>query len=302
MAITSAYLGLILIWTTTPLGIKWSGEDAGFLFGVTGRMLISLLLALLLVFLLRHPLPWHRQARKTYLAAGLGIYFAMISVYWAAQSLPSGWISVLYGLTPLITAVFASRLLGEQVFSLSKLLGMLLGVSGLVVIFAQGLSMSDAVLPALSVLLFSVISHAASAVMVKRLDPGLPGLVITSGGLLIAVPLFLLTWLLTGEPAPQSVGFRTGAAILYLGVVGSVVGFALYYYVLKNLAATRVALITLITPVSALLLGIWLNDEQVTASIIAGTALILGGLFSFEYGDRVRAVVIADRVKQYGSQ
>ncbi|HLF97561.1 MAG TPA: EamA family transporter, partial [Methylococcaceae bacterium] len=41
MRVPLAYIGVILLWATTPLAIKWSGEGPGFLFGVTGRMAIG---------------------------------------------------------------------------------------------------------------------------------------------------------------------------------------------------------------------------------------------------------------------
>ncbi|MDX1336059.1 MAG: EamA family transporter, partial [Gammaproteobacteria bacterium] len=42
MSVPAAYMGIIMIWATTPLAIKWSGESVGFLFGVSARMLIGL--------------------------------------------------------------------------------------------------------------------------------------------------------------------------------------------------------------------------------------------------------------------
>ena len=88
-----SYLGVIVIWSTTPLAIQWSGQEVGFLFGVAGRMVIGCVLALALVMVLRLPMAWHKQAGQTYLAAGMGIYGAMMCVYWSAQFVPSGWIS-----------------------------------------------------------------------------------------------------------------------------------------------------------------------------------------------------------------
>jgi len=45
MSVPAAYLGVIIIWSTAPLAIKWSGEDTGFLLGVSRRMLIGALLS-----------------------------------------------------------------------------------------------------------------------------------------------------------------------------------------------------------------------------------------------------------------
>jgi drug/metabolite transporter (DMT)-like permease len=72
-------------------------------------------------------------------------------------------------------------------------------------------------------------------------------------------------------------------AIVYLGLFGSVVGFTLYYYVIKHLDAGRVALIMLVTPVTALLLGQTLNAEFIPATGWAGIALIGTGLLLYEW-------------------
>ena len=85
------------------------------------------------------------------------------------------------------------------------------------------------------------------------------------------------TTLLLFTPSSQ-ISPRAAWSILYLGVVGSVFGFALYFYVLRYLEATRVSLITLVTPVSALLLGHLLNQEPLGPRIWLGTAAILLGL------------------------
>ena len=138
MSIPSAYLIVVLIWSTTPLAIKWSGEGAGFLFGVTLRMVIGVILVMSMMRIMGLTMPWHRRARKIYLASGLGIYTAMLSVYWAAQFIPSGWISVLYGLTPIATGILARLWLDEKGLTPARLISMLTALLGLAVIFLEG--------------------------------------------------------------------------------------------------------------------------------------------------------------------
>jgi len=83
---------------------------------------------------------------------------------------------------------------------------------------------------------------------------------------------------------PRALPLRTGGAIAYLGVFGSAIGFALYFYVVRHLEASKVALITLITPVAALMLGHWLNGEAIGPRLAAGTGLILAGLAAHQHG------------------
>ena len=290
MSVPAAYLGVIVIWATTPLAIKWSGEGAGFLFGVTGRMVVGAAVAALTLLALGQRLRWHRRARLTYMVAGLGIYGGMLSVYWASQHIPSGWISVLFGTAPIVTSLMAALWLDERALTVPRLVGMTLGVAGLAVMFATALEVDKEVGIGVAAVLLATACHSASAVWIKRLDARLPGLTVTTGGLMVAVALFLLTWFASGATWPAQVPHRAGLAILYLGVVGSVVGFALYYHVLGRVAVTRVALITLITPVCALLIGAVANGEPLTGEVWAGTALISLGLLTCQLGgDRLPA-------------
>lgn len=108
MSVPAAYLGVVLIWSTTPLAIKWSSEGTGFLFGVASRMLLGMLICLALIVLLNRRMRWCHGARLTYLVAGIGLWGAMTSVYWSAQFIPSGLISVLFGLNPVVTGLMAA--------------------------------------------------------------------------------------------------------------------------------------------------------------------------------------------------
>ena len=77
MSVPAAYLGIILIWSTTPLAVQWSTQGAGFAFAVFARMAIGLALAALLIAVWRVGFPLHARARRSYLAGGLGLFGAM---------------------------------------------------------------------------------------------------------------------------------------------------------------------------------------------------------------------------------
>lgn len=286
MSVPAAYVGIILIWSTTPLAIQWSGTEVGYLFGITSRMMLGVIVGLLTAMLFSIELPWHAAARRTYIAAGLGLFFAMTSVYWASQFIPSGWISVLFGLAPIVTGVMATLWLSEQAFSVSRIIGMLLGLAGLAIMLLGSQALGPGAAYGIAGMLFSVTAYSASAIAIKRIGADVPALATTIGGLIVTVPLLVAVYVISGEPLPSMVPTRTLLAIVYLGVIGSVLGFAMYYYVLKHVDTTRVALITVITPVIALLLGHLLNGEALQAEALVGTAAILSGLLLFEYGQR----------------
>jgi len=287
MSVPAAYITVILIWSTTPLAIKWSGDEVGFLFGITSRMVLGVVTGLLVAAMFSIRVPLHAEARRTYVSAGLGIFVAMLSVYWASRFIPSGWVSVLFGLAPMVTGVMAAVWLSENVMIPTRIAGMLLGAGGLAVMFTGSAALGPDAGYGIVGMLLSVTAYSASAVAIKRIGADVPALAITIGGLLVAVPLLVAVFLLAGETLPQTVPLRAAWSIVYLGMIGSVLGFALYYYVLKHVEATRVALITLVTPVIALLLGHYLNGESIQASAWIGTAAILSGLVLYEYGQKI---------------
>lgn len=287
MRIYLAYISVVLLWSTTPLAIKWSVEGSGFLFGVTLRMAIGLVCLLLMLTLSKQRLAWHRKALETYLAVALQIYGSMLAVYWAAQFIPSGWISVLFGLLPLMTAILAAIWLKERSLTLGNLLAYILGISGLWVMFGTALQMGyEAVLGIIGVLV-STLLQAVSSVWVKRIDGKIPALSQVTGGLLLSMPFYLITWAIFDGHWPTEISPISLAAIIYLGMIATTFGFVLYYYLLLYQSATKVALVTLISPVMALLLGHAVNHEPLTIKVVTGTLLILSALLMHEFFDRL---------------
>ncbi len=287
MRIYLAYISIILLWSTTPLAIKWSVEGPGFLFGVTARMVIGSVCLLLMLSLSKQRLAWHRKALETYLAVAVQIYPSMLAVYWAAQFIPSGWISVLFGLLPLMTAILAAIWLKEKSLTLGNLLAYVLGLSGLWVMFGTALQMGYGAVLGIVGVLASAFLQAVSSVWVKRIDGKIPALSQVTGGLLLSLPLYLITWAVFDGHWPTEISPVSLASIVYLGMIATTFGFVLYYYLLIYQSATKVALITLVSPVMALLLGHAVNHEPLTMKVATGTLLILGALLVQEFFGRL---------------
>ncbi len=283
-SLAAAFVSVILIWSTTPLAIKWSALGVGFSFAVFARMALGALLCAALLMLLRVRVPLHRKAALSYLVGGVSMAGTMGLSYWSAQYVTSGTISVLFGLTPLLTSLGAALWLKEEALTPGRLAGMLLGLAGLALVFADGFSLGAGAIMGLGGLVVAVSMQSLGLVWLKRIDDDSHPVATTLGSLVVALPLFLAAWLLADGHWPQNIPQRAMAATLYLGVFGSVLGFVLYYYMIKHLDAGRIALIPLITPVLALLLGHRLNNEAVLPQVWLGTGLILLGLCVHRWG------------------
>lgn len=287
--ISLAYLGVIVVWSTTPLGIQWSTLGSSFTFAVATRMLIGWVICGLLLHLSRKSLPRDSNAIKLYAASGLSMFASMLCTYWGAQHIPSGLISVIFGLSPLATGVFATWWLRTHELTPLRIAGLALSIAGLWIIFGQPWPGDRQATAGILVVILGMVIQALGLVWIKRIglerkQPQLTALAITTGSLSIGTPLFLIAWLISDRGHfPDHLSLQVTLSIVYLGVFGSVVGFTLYYYVIKHLDAGRVALITLITPVTALLLGQTLNQETIPLYGWFGIALIGTGLLLYEW-------------------
>jgi len=130
-----AFWGCVVIWSTSPLAIKWSAVGMGFIYGVFFRMLIGVTFSFIILKIMRIPIEWNKQAIRAYAAAAIGIYGAMVLVYWGSQFIPSGLVSVIFGCAPLLTSFLAHFILKEDSLTWKKILSISIGVGGLAIIF-----------------------------------------------------------------------------------------------------------------------------------------------------------------------
>jgi drug/metabolite transporter (DMT)-like permease len=279
-----AYIGVILIWSTTPLGIKWSGEGLGFAAALAGRTVIGLVLSWLLLRFYGERLSFERRALYIYASAVTGIFGAMLATYWAAQFISSGMISVLFGLSLIITGFFAWLWLGEDFFRAHKIIGTVFGLIGLVMVFYQELRLGTDGWKGVLGMTLAAIFYSLNLVLIKRLAGNYSAAMINTGGLLASLPLMVIASFAMGETVDvAATPARTLGAVLYLGIFGSFVGFLLYYRVLKEMSAGSAMLIPLVTPVLAMMLGQLLNDESLSPSVWAGALLIFSGMLVYQW-------------------
>jgi drug/metabolite transporter (DMT)-like permease len=285
-----AYAIVILVWATTPLGIKWSGEAMPPLSSAAVRMAIAALLGLIWLQISGRGLPLHRRALLSYMAALPGIFGAMGLSYMAAQYVASGLISVIFGLAPLISGLMMQALPGGAKLNRWHWAGCLLGVAGLALVFGENLAVFNGAVGdrALGVLMLlgAVTCFAGGGIAVQRVAAGLGPLQQTVGGLLVALPCYAVAIAASGQYPVFNGDLRGLAAIVYLALFGSLLGFYCYFHILARLPAASVALVTLITPVLALALGAWLNGELLSTRVLAGAGLILVALAAYLFGDR----------------
>lgn len=279
MTIPIAYLSVILIWSTTPLAIVWSSETVNPIMAVLLRMLLATLIGSLFLVITRIRLPIHKQALKLYSYSAIGVFGGMIWGYLASRHISSGLMSLIFGLSPIVSGLLAQKILNESKFSALRWLAFSISLSGLALVSWQNITTGSSEWIGIVFVLLGMFFFSLSAVLVKSVHINIHPFATTLGALYFSLPLFFISWLLLdGELNITMWSFRSLSAIIYLGIFGSLIGFIAYFFILQKLKATSVALITLITPTFAISLGSVINNEPFGKGIMLGAFLVLLGL------------------------
>ena len=290
-----AYLGLILIWSTTPLAIVLSLRDLDAVWSLTVRMLVAAMLSGCALRFSGLRLARDAAAIKLYAIGSLSMFGAMLLTYLGARHLPSGMISVLFGLSPLLVGVLSYLFVRDVRLSVLQWLGMLLGLLGLIVIFMEGDDLAAIDPVSVLLVLAGVLSYAVSALWIKHQPHTLPPLMQTTGALWMSALGCALVLPFLGGAVPERLpSMVTIIAILYSASIGSLLAMLFYFFLLQRIAVGTMALTTLVTPVFAFLLGMLANGERFQAATLWGMALIFFGLILY-YEHEVRRVTLAVR-------
>ena len=283
------YLLLILIWSSTPLAVVWSVRELHPIWALAMRFVLAMPIALLVLKLMSLRLRTDRAALRSYVAGSMGLWGAMLMCYLGAVHLSSGLVSMLFGLSPLVSGLVAW--LGPDRIKLQpeQWVGMLLGVGGMGIAVGVGQTSAHAVsVLGVVLILLAVLCYVLSMFWVRYEAAALHPMVQTTGSLIVsaAVLLLMLPFFWSAMPMTMPSAVALGA-LAFTVVMGSIVAMICYFDLVTRVGPTPVALTTIMTPVIAVSLGAWLNHEQVGAHMWMGLWLVLSGLALYFFRDAI---------------
>jgi probable blue pigment (indigoidine) exporter len=282
MKVILAYIVVVLIWSTTPLGIKWSNESLSFTAAVALRMAIAAILCWVILLSLRLKIYEKKRDLHAYLAGCIGLFPNMLLVYWSAQYIPSGLIALILGVYPFLVGLFSILILKENPFNAVRVIALTIALVGLGLIHYSQLQLgAQELLGVLGILLSSVL-FAYGTVWLKKVGGGIHPLRQLTGTLTIAAPCFVISWWLMDGTIPEAMHWKSAFGVGYLVLAGSLLGGLTFFYVLKHCSVGSVSLITLMTPMMALVMGYLIENEHISMLSILGAALILVSLALYQ--------------------
>jgi drug/metabolite transporter (DMT)-like permease len=265
------------IWSSSFMWIKIALQEVGPNMLVAFRALFGLLFCMVVIFIQR--VQWPRSFRSWFPLLLLGLTNVAIPFFlisWGEQSIDSAVASILDATVPLFTILIAHYLLHDDKITLPKVLGLLMGFAGVVVLMSKDLlnASTNSLLGQAAVILASIF-YAVNSVYIRKTTEDMPGIVRSAGPLISAsVVMWLATFLFERPVEMPQLGI-TWVALLWLGIFGSGLAFAMAYYLIHEIGPTRTTMVTYLFPLGGVILGVTFLHEQLTWQLIAGAILIV---------------------------
>ena len=274
-----AFLLLGAIWSSSFMWIKFAIQEVGPMTLVAYRVLFGLLFGAGAITIQR--IPWRRNFKEWLPLIVLGISniaapFFLIS--WGEKSIDSAVAAILDATVPLFTIVLAHFLLRDDKMTLPKVLGLLIGFTGVVVLLSKDIGASPSSLIGQSAVVLASVFYAGSSIYVRKTTEDTPG-ILRSAGPLVSASLFM--WLgvfLFESPVKVPHLGITWVALLFLGVLGTGLAYILAYYLIHEIGPTRTTMVTYLFPLGGVILGVSFLHEQLSWQLMTGAALIVGSL------------------------
>ena len=249
---------------------------------VTARVGLAALALLFLMKMLGQGIQLNRQILKAFFGMSfLNNVVPFSLIVWGQQHIASGVASILNATTPLFTMLVAHWFTTDEKINPRRLLGVLTGMGGVGLMMGlDSMESSGFRLLGQSAILLAAFSYGLAGVYGKRFAQlEIPSLATATGQLcassIILIPLTLWIdqpWTMT-IPSIEGMGSLLGIALL-----STALAYVIYFRLLKTAGATNLLLVTLLIPVSAIILGVFLLDESLEPQHLSGMAVISLGL------------------------
>ena len=274
------YAILCLIWGTTWIVLKKSLMDGTPpLFGSGIRFFVAGLILWAVIFYKKDLPPFTSQAMRIYFQFGImNLTISYGLTYWATQFIYSSLSSIIWSGFPLCVAVFSYFMLPDEILTKKKILSLILGTSGALLILKEGMNFAEnQVLFGIIMVMIAVIIASYPSVYLKRYSNVVSPLHLNAMSQLMAGILLLSVSFIFESNQQMNWSRYDIFALVYLTGPGSLVAWFIYIWLYSHISMAQISYIAFFPPVLASILGWIILDETLTVLAIFGGGLVILG-------------------------
>jgi drug/metabolite transporter (DMT)-like permease len=270
-------MGIVsLAWGASYLFIKVGLRDFSPPFIVFARVVLGAAILLPLALRAGALAPLRGRWRIIWFLAVVQMAGPFLLITWGEEEISSGLTGILVGSAPIFTALLASRGWADEPLGGWGALGVVVGIAGVVLLFASDLSGDAGQLFGGTLVLLAGIGYAVGGLTIKSRMGDVPPVGVASATMLASAAVTAIPALFA---PPASAGLDSVAALVALGALGTGLAFLLFYTLLSEIGAPRASVVAYLASAFSVLYGVVLLGEGVTVFTIAGLVLILFGSY-----------------------
>ena len=275
------WLILALIWGTTWIFIKIGLDDLPPIAFAAARFLLGVVILFFVIRIQKIPLP--NSAKEWRLIALTGVLQFSVNysmVFWSEQYITSGLAAVLQAMITVFGLILAWFFLPNERITKLKIIAVTLGIIGVGVIFYDQLQVQSlmAFLGCVGVVIGSYAAAQAS-ILVKSKGGAIHPAALVFCQMLCGLPAIIIYSLIAeGNPLTFNWTWKAVGCILYLTIAGTIAAFWLYYWLLGRIESTKAMMISLVTPLLAVVIGWLVLGEKLPPQTGIGGLLIIASI------------------------
>ncbi|MGJ7514510.1 DMT family transporter [Pseudomonas baetica] len=276
-----------IIWGGTFVAGRYLADSLSPLFAASLRFLLASVALLLYLLLARVPLarPSRRQFLQLALLGCFGIYFYNLCFFYGLHYINASRASLIVALNPAVIGL-ASWLLFKERLSRAKVVGIAICIAGASLVIVSRTPQlfagnADAWMGDL-LILGCVLGWGIYSLFSRELNQSLGPVQTVTWSILLGTLMLWVTSAFRGELSLSvliNLGTQQWLSLMYLGVLGSALAYIGYYDGIRKIGATRSGVFIALNPLTAVILGALLLNEQLTPAMYAGGGLVLAGIF-----------------------
>jgi drug/metabolite transporter (DMT)-like permease len=268
------------IWGASYMFIKVGVAEIPPFSFVEGRLLIATLALGTVIFLRGEAIPRTRRAWLPLMAMGIFngvIPYTMIT--WGETHITSGLAAILTAAMPLFTILLAHFWTRNERMTLLRLIGVLIGFAGVVVVFLPELRHGLQVeFWGQFAIIVAAASYAIATLVARNYLNGVSHVMASTGQMASAALMMLPLALFFDAPWNLRPSLPAFVSLLTLALLGTSFAYVLYYWLIEHTGATRTSLVTYLIPVFGVFWGVMILSENVELASLIGLGLIIGGV------------------------
>ncbi|MDQ6785877.1 MAG: EamA family transporter [Acidobacteriota bacterium] len=293
------WLALCLIWGTTWFFIKIGLDDLPPITFAAARFILALFILAFVLYFQKISFPTTKRDWKLLAITGVLQFSINYSlVFWSEQYISSGLAAVLQGMITVFGLVLAWIHLPNERITWLKILAVLLGLAGVATIFIEQLQVNSVMAFAGCVaIVVGAYAAAQASILIKARGAKIHPASMLFGQMSFGIfPLIIYALIKEGNPLQFHWTGRAIFSIFYLTILGTIVAFWLYYWLLSKVESTKAMMISLVTPLVAVLVGATFLGEKLPPQTIFGGILILSGIGLIVFRKKIKSDVEIDAV------